>query len=156
MWLSLSFFFNLLIAQFGEVFHKKQTKLSPPPKNHNSPSPLDITMIFFGDSLICFLKPVDIMGFSGGIVVKNLTANAGDSRDLGSICGWERTSGVGNGNQLQYFAWKIPWTEEPGGLQSMELQRVRCHWAHTDINIFVKTQSDEEERLFLKDSYSKW
>ena len=84
-------------------------------------------MIFFGDSLICFLKPVDIMDFSGGIVVKNLTANAGDSRDLGSICGWERTSGVGNGNQLQYFAWKIPWTEEPGGLQSMELQRVRCH-----------------------------
>ena len=23
------------------------------------------------------------------------------------------------------FAWKIPWTEEPGGLQSMEPQRVR-------------------------------
>ena len=23
------------------------------------------------------------------------------------------------------LAWKIPWTEEPGGLQSMELQRVR-------------------------------
>ena len=28
-------------------------------------------------------------------------------------------SGEGNGNQLQYFAWKIPWTEEPGRLQSM-------------------------------------
>ena len=24
------------------------------------------------------------------------------------------------------LAWKIPWTEEPGGLQSMELQRLRC------------------------------
>ena len=23
------------------------------------------------------------------------------------------------------LAWEIPWTEEPGGLQSMELQRVR-------------------------------
>ena len=23
------------------------------------------------------------------------------------------------------LAWKIPWTEDPGGLQSMELQRVR-------------------------------
>ena len=23
------------------------------------------------------------------------------------------------------FAWRIPWTEEPGGLQSMRLQRVR-------------------------------
>ena len=28
-------------------------------------------------------------------------------------------------------AWKIPWTEEPGGLQSMGLQRVRHDWAHT-------------------------
>ena len=26
-------------------------------------------------------------------------------------------------------AWKIPWTEEPGGLQSMESQRVRHDWA---------------------------
>ena len=25
--------------------------------------------------------------------------------------------------------WKIPWTDEPGGLQSMELQRVRHNWA---------------------------
>ena len=25
----------------------------------------------------------------------------------------------GNGTPLQYFAWKIPWMEEPGGLQSM-------------------------------------
>ena len=31
--------------------------------------------------------------------------------------------GVGNGNPLQYFAWEIPWTEEPGGLQSMEWQK---------------------------------
>ena len=27
--------------------------------------------------------------------------------------------------QSNILAWKIPWTEEPGGLQSMELQRVR-------------------------------
>ena len=26
------------------------------------------------------------------------------------------------------LAWRIPWTEEPGGLQSMESQRVRCDW----------------------------
>ena len=29
------------------------------------------------------------------------------------------------------LAWKIPWTEEPGGLQSMELKRVRHDRAHT-------------------------
>ena len=27
------------------------------------------------------------------------------------------------------LAWEIPWTEEPGGLQSMRLQRVRRDWA---------------------------
>ena len=28
------------------------------------------------------------------------------------------------------LAWEIPWTEEPGGLQSMRSQRVGCDWAH--------------------------
>ena len=52
--------------------------------------------------------------------------NAGDP---GSIPGSERSPGDGNGNPLQYFAWKIPWTEELGGLQSMGLQRVGHDWA---------------------------
>ena len=33
-------------------------------------------------------------------------------------------NGGGNGNPCQYLAWKIPWTEEPGGLQSMGSRRV--------------------------------
>ena len=37
---------------------------------------------------------------------------------------WEDSPGEGIGNPLQYFAWRIPWTEEPGGLQSMGSQRV--------------------------------
>ena len=37
--------------------------------------------------------------------------------DLGSIPGFERSSGEGNGNSLQY--WEIPWTEEPGEVQPM-------------------------------------
>ena len=36
------------------------------------------------------------------IVVKNMLANAGDARDVGSIPGLGRSPGVGNGNQLQY------------------------------------------------------
>ena len=32
------------------------------------------------------------------------------------------------------LAWKIPWTEEPGGLQSIGLQRVRHNWACTHNN----------------------
>ena len=34
------------------------------------------------------------------------------------------------------LAWKIPWTEEPGGLQSMESQRVRHDWA-TSLSLFT-------------------
>ena len=34
------------------------------------------------------------------------------------------------------LAWKIPWTEEPGGLQSMALRRVRHDWA-TSLSLFT-------------------
>ena len=59
------------------------------------------------------------------LVVKNLPANAGDVRDLGLIPESGRSPGKGNGNPLQNLAWRIPWTEEPDGLQSMGSQRVR-------------------------------
>ena len=60
-------------------------------------------------------------GFPGGSVVKNLPANAGDP---GSIPGLERSPGEENGNHSSIPAWRIPRTEEPGGLQSMGSQRV--------------------------------
>ena len=65
------------------------------------------------------------MGFPGGAVVKNLPANAGDAGNAGFIPGLGRSPGVGNGNHSSILAWKIPWTEEPGELQSMGSQRVR-------------------------------
>ena len=37
------------------------------------------------------------------LVVKNLPANAGDTRDVGSILGWGRSPGGRHGNPLQYF-----------------------------------------------------
>ena len=54
--------------------------------------------------------------FPGTAVVKDLPANAGD---VGSILGLRRSPGVESGNQLNILDWKIPQTEEPGGLQSM-------------------------------------
>jgi len=42
--------------------------------------------------------------------------SAGNAGDLGSIPGLGRSPGEGNGNPLQYLAWKIPWMEEPGRL----------------------------------------
>ena len=59
------------------------------------------------------------MVFPGSSMVKNLSANAGNS---GSIPGLGRASEKGNGNPLQYPCLGIPWTEEPGGLQSLRLQ----------------------------------
>ena len=53
---------------------------------------------------------------------KESACNAGDARDTGSILGSGRPPGGGNGNQLQYLACRILWTEGPGGLQSMGSQ----------------------------------
>ena len=58
------------------------------------------------------------------LVVKNLPANPGDTRGVVSIPVPGRSPGVGNGNNSSILAWKIPWTEEPGRLSSMGLQRV--------------------------------
>ena len=54
--------------------------------------------------------------FLGGSDSKECSSNAGDP---GLIPGLGSFPGEGNGNPLQYLAWRIPWTEEPGGLQSM-------------------------------------
>ena len=56
------------------------------------------------------------------LVVKNLPANAGYGRDMGLIPGSGRSPGRGHGNPSSILAWRIPWTEEPGGLQSMGSQ----------------------------------
>ena len=49
-----------------------------------------------------------ILAFPGGTVVKNPPANAGDG-----------SPGGRNDNPLQYSCLEIPWTEEPGGPQSV-------------------------------------
>ena len=64
---------------------------------------------------------VDGMGFPGGSVVKNPPANSGDV-DL--IPWFRRSLEKEMATHSSLLAWEIPWTEEPGGLQSMGLQRV--------------------------------
>ena len=71
------------------------------------------------------------------LVVKNPPANAGDVRDASSIPGSGRSSGGGNATHSSILAGIIPWTEEPGGLQSVGSQRVGYDWAantHTRVN----------------------
>ena len=60
------------------------------------------------------------------LVVKNPPANAGDIRDNpGLIPGLGRSSEEGNAIYSSTLAWRIPWAEELGGLQSRGSQRVR-------------------------------
>ena len=68
---------------------------------------------------------VGMQAFQVALAVKNLPASAGDIRDADLIPGLGRSSGEGNGNPLSILAWRIPWTKEPGRLQSIGLQRVR-------------------------------
>ena len=39
------------------------------------------------------------------------------------LLGWERPLEKEMSTHSSILAWKIPWTEEPGGLQSIELQK---------------------------------
>ena len=49
-------------------------------------------------------------------VVKKLHANVGDIRDAGSIPGLGRSPDKEMVVHSSILAWRIPWTEEPGGL----------------------------------------
>ena len=62
--------------------------------------------------------------FFGSAEVENLLASAADASDLVSIPVLERCTGEGNGNHFSILAWRIPWAEEPSGLQAMGSQRV--------------------------------
>ena len=58
------------------------------------------------------------MGFPGGSDGKESTCSAGD-------LGWEDALEKGMATHSSILAWRIPWMEEPRGLQSMGSQRVR-------------------------------
>ena len=57
-------------------------------------------------------------------VVKNLPTNAGDARGTGSIPGSEDPLEEGMATHSKILAWRIPWTEQLGRLQSTGSQRV--------------------------------
>ena len=63
-----------------------------------------------------------VQGFPGSSDGKEFACNAGD---LGSIPGSEKPPEKGMSTHSSILAWRIPWTEEPGGLQSMGSQIVR-------------------------------
>ena len=66
------------------------------------------------------------MGFPDVSVVKNLPANAGGTGDTDLNPGLGRSPGEREeiATHSSILAWNIPWTEEPGRLQSMRSLRV--------------------------------
>ena len=83
------------------------------------------------------------MGFPGGLDGKESTCNAGD---LGLILGWEYHLEEGMATLSSIVAWRIPWTEETGGLQSMGSQRVRHDWATKHSILSDKWQNQNVDR----------
>ena len=66
-------------------------------------------------------------------MIKNPLANA---RDTGWIPRLGRSSGEANGNHSSILAWKIPWTEGPGGLQPVGSQsQIQLSNLTTNLNI---------------------
>ena len=62
-----------------------------------------------------------IVGIPGGTSGKSLPANSGDVRDAGLIPGLGALE-EGTATHSRVLAWRIPGTEEPGGLQSIVSQ----------------------------------
>ena len=59
------------------------------------------------------------------LVIKNLPAQVGATGDVGSILGREDSLEKEMATDSSILAWRIPWTEEPGGLT---LHRVTMSW----------------------------
>ena len=100
------------------------------------------------------------------LVVKNLPANAGDISDAGSITGFGNISSSRKWQPILVFLpAEFPWTEEPGGLQSIGSQRVRHDWSdlvHTQqCQSWVATEDStksftKQRYLFCQNDEQKW
>ena len=68
-------------------------------------------------------------------MVKNPPANIGDAGDVVSILGREDSLEEEMSTYFSVLSWRIPWTEQPGGLQSMGLQSQTRLSRHTPSTI---------------------
>ena len=75
------------------------------------PQNLSADLMFITTELYCNFRR--LRASQVVLVVKNLPANVGDIRDMGMA------------THSRILAWRIPWTEKPGRLQSTGLHRVR-------------------------------
>ena len=76
--------------------------------------------------------PTKLMGFPGGLVGKESSCNAGDTKDAGSFPGLGRTPGGGHGNPLQYSCLenpmdRRPWRASPQGPKESDMTEATEH-----------------------------
>ena len=94
-------------------------------------------------SVLCMVM---LWGFAGSSVVKNPPADAGDARQT-----WVWSLGQEDPLKKEMathsiiLAWEIPWTEEPGRLQSMGSQRVGDTWAHTHATLLLRLKKKKKQ-----------
>ena len=79
------------------------------------------------------LAETKFLGFPGGSAIKNPPTDTGAA---GSIPGLGRSPGEGIGNPLQYSCLEVSWTEEAGGLLSMELQKSQTQLSNQTATVF--------------------
>ena len=95
---------------------------------------------------LIFKSPYKELGFPGG----------SDSKESAHNVGWSLSQGDPLEKEVATYsgilAWRIPWTEEPGRLQSMGLQRVRHNWetnTHTHAVADVSKKSHTTDLFFF-------
>ena len=97
-----------------------------------------------------FIAPIELCGLPRCLNSKESACNAGDIRNAGSIPGLGRSLEEGMATHSSILSWRILGTEEPGGWQSMRLQRVGHDWSdwvcvpvysHTHTHTHTHTQN---------------
>ena len=93
-----------------------------------------------------------IQGFPGGSNGKESACNAGD---LGSIPELGRSLEGGMATHSSILAWTIPWTEEPGRIQSRGSQRVGYNWATKHILMIQEAREKSFKEKHKKNIFTE-
>ena len=97
----------------------------------------------------CSKVTPSVLAFEVAQVAKKLPADSGNARDMDLIPGLGKIplSKI-MATHSTVLTWKVPWTEEPCGLQSMESQRLRHDWTHTHMPSVLAWESlDADQNL---------
>ena len=70
------------------------------------------------------MSPFTLPASQVALMLKNPPANARDERGTGSTLGRKDPLEESMATHTSILAWRTPWTEEPGGLQSIRSHRV--------------------------------